>query len=354
MTGTRFEGNTARATSEIATAVGEGGAITASGSTLVMDLTSSEVLDSTVITRGARSVTFGGGVSVHGTLTVDGSIVAGNHVTARAGSATGTAVGGGIAAENNAVLALRRSTIEANVADATSEGSVGDAQGGGIEAEQGGVVDVRSSTIDANVALAASGNASPSALGGGLDLETDAASDRILNSTITRNAATATGPNAIAAGGAVEVADGSFVVQLATIARNGVTASGTNSFAGGGGLDVEEGTTRLEGVIVAINQAVTGQTCIGSITTDGFNVFGPTAGCTVTPVATDQANVAKPELGALHGNGGPTQTLALLADSPAVNRIPAAACHDMATRDQRGTPRPQGTKCDVGAFERKI
>src|SRR5204863_4381441 len=58
----------------------------------------------------------------------------------------------------------------------------------------------------------------------------------------------------------------------------------------------------------------------------------------------------------LRANGGPTQTVALLSTSPAVNAIPVSFCTDAdgnpATTDQRGVPRPRGIGCDIGAFER--
>jgi len=54
-------------------------------------------------------------------------------------------------------------------------------------------------------------------------------------------------------------------------------------------------------------------------------------------------------------NGGPTQTIALLPISAAVNAIPVFQCTDIngtpITTDQRGVPRPQGPACDIGAFE---
>ena len=49
------------------------------------------------------------------------------------------------------------------------------------------------------------------------------------------------------------------------------------------------------------------------------------------------------------GNGGPTQTLALLAGSPAID-AGDPACPPPAS-DQRGVSRPQGPRCDIGAFE---
>ena len=54
---------------------------------------------------------------------------------------------------------------------------------------------------------------------------------------------------------------------------------------------------------------------------------------------------------ALASNGGSTQTLALPASSPAVNVIPTTVSGCTGNTDQRGTARPQGTGCDVGAYE---
>lgn len=58
-------------------------------------------------------------------------------------------------------------------------------------------------------------------------------------------------------------------------------------------------------------------------------------------------------------NGGPTPTIALLPNSPAVDAIPlgpinyctAIAVPTTLATDQRGVTRPQGSACDIGAFE---
>ncbi len=57
-----------------------------------------------------------------------------------------------------------------------------------------------------------------------------------------------------------------------------------------------------------------------------------------------------PLLGPLANNGGLTQTLALLAGSPAINAATNAGCP---STDQRGITRPQpsGGTCDLGAYE---
>jgi predicted outer membrane repeat protein len=53
-------------------------------------------------------------------------------------------------------------------------------------------------------------------------------------------------------------------------------------------------------------------------------------------------------LASLARNGGPTQTMALLPGSPLIDAGTDANCQ---SADQRGVPRPQGSHCDIGAFE---
>lgn len=55
-----------------------------------------------------------------------------------------------------------------------------------------------------------------------------------------------------------------------------------------------------------------------------------------------------PGLGRFGDHGGPTPTVAVLADSPAVNQAEAGSCPPT---DQRGYARPFGVGCDLGAFE---
>ena len=66
-----------------------------------------------------------------------------------------------------------------------------------------------------------------------------------------------------------------------------------------------------------------------------------------------QVTSAQLNLGSLADNGGPTQTIALLPGSVAIDA--ALDCTDyngsMLATDQRGVARPQGAACDVGAFE---
>jgi hypothetical protein len=63
---------------------------------------------------------------------------------------------------------------------------------------------------------------------------------------------------------------------------------------------------------------------------------------------------SNPDLGPLQANGGLTQTMALGKNSPAIN-AGDPDCEDLdgnpILTDQRGVARPQGSACDIGAYE---
>jgi hypothetical protein len=60
-------------------------------------------------------------------------------------------------------------------------------------------------------------------------------------------------------------------------------------------------------------------------------------------------------LGPLSNNGGSTSTHPLVSGSPALDAIPVSDCTNVAGTpilfDQRGISRPQGARCDIGAYE---
>jgi hypothetical protein len=109
--------------------------------------------------------------------------------------------------------------------------------------------------------------------------------------------------------------------------------------------------------------------CGGPIVSLGNNVLGEMSGCSgISDGANgDRVGVDWTLLfengGSPYGrpivnvadNGGPTPTVALLPDSPAIDTISPASCTDehgnLITTDQRGVSRPQGPACDTGAFE---
>jgi hypothetical protein len=81
------------------------------------------------------------------------------------------------------------------------------------------------------------------------------------------------------------------------------------------------------------------------LTDGGHNISSDSSANFTSP--TSRSNL-DPRLASWTDNGGPTPTVALLPDSPAIDAGDDAAC---ASTDQRGVPRPQGLHCDIGAFE---
>jgi lysophospholipase L1-like esterase len=100
----------------------------------------------------------------------------------------------------------------------------------------------------------------------------------------------------------------------------------------------------------------------GSITDGGYNISDDTT-CGFRGTGANGATIGDGvntllDPNGLKDNGGPTQTIALLPTSPAIDAIPVSPtnfCIDPAgnpvTTDQRGVARPQGPACDIGAFE---
>jgi hypothetical protein len=146
------------------------------------------------------------------------------------------------------------------------------------------------------------------------------------NSTLTDNT-----------GGAISCS-GTCSVTNSTVADNTSTGSGNT-----GGILAFGGTVTLHNTIVS-NNAGTGQcaTVSGSIVNGGHNLQFPDAACGAA------ITVADPQLGPLASNGGPTQTMALSADSPAIDTADSAS---FLPTDQRNVLRPQGAGPDIGAYE---
>jgi hypothetical protein len=196
------------------------------------------------------------------------------------------------------------------------------------------------------------GHGSATAGGGGLLI--GSGTSRITNSTIAGNGASArvdTGSASASGGGVFTTAGSSLLLTNTTLAGNSVGGSADTETFRGGGLMIGAGTTTLEATILALNLAPTGPNCFGPVQSQGHNLLGATAGCTFANKATDQLH-KDPKLGSLANNGGPTLTMALLTGSPALDAIPPAAC--AVATDQRGVHRPQGPRCDIGSFERKV
>src|SRR5205085_6426797 len=124
----------------------------------------------------------------------------------------------------------------------------------------------------------------------------------------------------------------------------------------------------LRNTIVAGNPNIlggSGPDLSGAFNSQGYNLIGNNSGGSITPTTGDQIGTSSssinPLLGPLASNGGPTQTHALLADSPAID----AGHSSGSATDQRGAgfTRPVdlndafypnaagGDSADIGAYE---
>jgi len=90
-----------------------------------------------------------------------------------------------------------------------------------------------------------------------------------------------------------------------------------------------------------------------------YNLIGDNSGCSGFTGTDDQVGTSgspiDPLLDPVADNGGPTQTMALLSGSLAVNAGNASGCRDqdgvLLNTDQRGYVRPAVGACDIGAYE---
>lgn len=204
-----------------------------------------------------------------------------------------------------------------------------------------------------------SGNAGPS--GGAIDVLAGEGAVGALTLTLANS--TIAGNFAQHNGGGV-----SFIAATrgsgATITNTTITANGAQ--AAGGGLS-STGYVHLDNTILAGNTTRIGQhpDChdegFPSEThivdgPAGHNLIGNGAGCAglTGPDAGDVIGAPHAGLLALADNGGPTDTVALQAASPALSAGEAVACAaaPIGDRDQRGEARKSGARgCDIGAYD---
>jgi CSLREA domain-containing protein len=230
--------------------------------------------------------------------------------------------GGGI--RNAGALTLLRTTVTGNEARvATSR------NGGGIASS--GTLVVTQSTIAANRAVD----------GGGIDFTGTLS---LTNSTIAVNVAG--GPGSTGGGGGIHAGTGAALNAANTTVAGNVAFGGAGS---GGGIEAPSAT--LANSIVANNlanasdqSATFADNCaVGTLTSQGHNLSNG-SDCGLTGTGDRQATDAR--LGPLADNGGPTDTEAPPAGSPAIDA--GAGCPGL---DQRGLSRPRGGACDIGAYE---
>src|SRR5262249_34698062 len=132
-------------------------------------------------------------------------------------------------------------------------------------------------------------------------------------------------------GGAVYVDSGSVTITSGTIAGNQGTGgprgadgpptspNGAQGAGSAGGIDNVGGSGTLADTILANFASSSAPDVAGTINTSGYNLIKQPKGATFIGNAAADIYGVDPRLGPLINNGGPTNTLALLAGSPAIN-----------------------------------
>ena len=232
----------------------------------------------------------------------------------------GTAsMGGGIF--NEGIVTLFNVEVIGNSANAT---------GGGIENR--GTLNVTNSNISFN----ASTNNSSVARGGGIF---NVGEMTLVNTTVSNNTASV--------GGGI---DGGGTFRNVTVANNTARIEA-------GGINTQ--SIRLGNTILANNTAPNYPDCLGNIASDGYNLI-KTLTSDISGTTVGNIIGADPRLDSrgMSFNGGATRTIALLLNSPAIDKGGQVAVN---LSDQRGYSRPYnnplivdgpgGDGSDIGAFE---
>ena len=273
---------------------------------------------------------------------------------------TTDSIGFGVA--GTIVLNSALPAITSDVAIVGPAGDKGIISGGGAAplfvVASGGILRLDALTLSGG--FASDGGAIINQLGGTLT---------IFNSTFSGNRAQQTG-GAIRNLGVATIVNSTFASNAATESGGALAASGVganmtlinctvaaNSAAQGGGIATEQqGAVTLRNTLIATNA---GGNCLGTLTDGGGNLDDGTSCGLVDGTSSSNAGVVL-DPGGLRDNGGPTQTIALVAGGRAIDRGVDPVCADATTvnrRDQRGEPRPRDgdadgdARCDIGAFE---
>ena len=274
--------------------------------------------------------------------------------------------GGALYTDEDGDVTVIDSTVDGNTADGpgggifTLEGDVtivGSSVNGNRADDRGGAISGEADVILINSTIAR--NAAIAHVGGGIWARSDVF---LTNSTVSNNYAEGQGGGVLAAG-RVGLVNSTILDNTAPVAAN-VGGARLQAF---GSIIGPANTEPFGGQVQP-----TGRNCqVPGGRSFGFN-FVTDASCGLS-APTDIVGSPDPMLGELSENGGLGETRHPEAGSPVLDRIPAADCGfapfgdvlegeqhvealiadrlALAAMDQRGTPRPQGPACDVGAVE---
>lgn len=298
--------------------IAQGGAIYSEGAAIV-NVRNSAIVESNAI--GGPGGDAGDGANGGG-----GEDLGGNGGGGGSGGNGGTANGGGIFA----TLTIVNSTLSEDDVFAGDGGSGGNGGNGGSAETQGGN----------GGSGGAGGNGPPSAGGGAFFFG---------QSTLTY----------------VTVAEGNVGFGTGgSGGSGGDPGSGENSTSGAkapdgpaGAQDLPIGGAGIFGAGGIVSRSLfannDGVSCGGTFTSGGFNLSSDASCAAIFTQPTDLPPNTDPMIEDLALNPpGNTPTHALPADSLALDRIPDGSCVE--NEDQRGVFRPQGSGCDIGAYERIV
>jgi len=326
-------------------------------------------------TISGNSASQGGGIlsDSGGTVSVSNSTITGN--TAGSNTDFGSGAGAGIYIGTNGTLTVTSSTISGNTAGTNTAGGQG--YGAGIYIDTNGTLTVTGSAISDNVAKGDKTSGGFGGYGGGISSDATAA---VSNTSISGNIAQ-DGAKIPGQGGGI-TAGGTLTVTASTLSANtpeGILVNGTasitnstlsghsfapavdgfgtanliNSTLSGNFIGVDSaGSFTLKNTILASNNTNCYTEIGGTITSQDHNISDDSSCANDLNQPHDFAPGTSPGLDSagLKDNGGPTKTIALMPGSVAVDAInPSSDCS--VSTDQRGTSRPQGNYCDIGAYE---
>ncbi len=236
----------------------------------------------------------GGGIYNKGALSLTGCVVTANQAAYINSTNSNDSRGGGIFSQGGS-LSMVNCTVSNNT---VSSISVVNRLGGGIHASAGTIVNLIGCTVSGNVLFS--------------DYYTD--SDGY--------------------GGGIYVTGSSTVLNASNCTLSGNRAD-------------------LSNTIVAGNASGSGPDFFGTLTSQGYNLIGNSSGATITGTTTGNQLNVNPQLGILASNGGPTQTHALLAGSPAIDAGDPSFNNTSTPYDQRGSVflRKSSGAIDIGAYE---
>ena len=293
-------------------------------------------LQNDVITANSAA-TYGGGFFNSGNVTLTGSTLSGDSAQFGGGffnSGNVTVTGSILSADSASVNGGGFYSLgTVSLASSTLTGDSATSNGGGFFSNN--VVTLTGSTLDHN----------SSQFGGGFY---NARNVTVTESTLTAN----TGQS----GGAIFNASGNITLTSSTVAANFGTFNG-------GGIYNSFGNVTLTDTILARNTVSpansTPSDWVGTFANaaSSYSLLGDGTGTGLTNgvshnIVGNTLSPVDPHLAALANNGGPTQTMALLAGSPAINAGSNALVAAL-PNDQRGAgfSRIAGGTVDIGAFE---